>query len=454
MIRPGFESSGKHERGAWKVSARSAIYLPPAALTLVELLVVIIILTTLVGGVIPVLSPNNDTRKIRAAARGLQGYIAKIQAEAARTGRAQGIGVIESTAGSGVALEVFGLEVPPPFAGFSTASRARVIQTLTTNPTLYYIQFVLADVETPVPLASFPPTGDYEPDPVPPNFMQFGDVVKVGGNYYRLADRNFIGSDNSDVKSDGPYYATDAASFDHSNWTYFVEALDEDSGQTLPMVKVIEPSEDNFTHRVGAPQQYQLIRQPVNSSESPYQLPAGVAIDMQGSVVEGGQFTRDPPNGLPRYAYQPLFGGSLADKDLIGQDVFGVMFSPNGNVSQVIHNGEDVANGSRITLLLGRVENGGLAYELNGSGVLISADWTLDNNATNDELEKKQETVNWLNLDSRIVSIVTGSGRVVVSETAFVDARLAGSETVAVQAVEQLEAAHEFANAMTTVGGN
>ena len=40
---------------------------PHRGLTLIELLVVIVILTTLVAGVLPVLSPNNDTRKIREA---------------------------------------------------------------------------------------------------------------------------------------------------------------------------------------------------------------------------------------------------------------------------------------------------------------------------------------------------------------------------------------------------
>jgi len=68
-------------------------------LTLVELLVVIVILVTLVAGVIPMISPNNDTRKIREASRGLQAYINSAQAEAARTGRPHGIGFVERSLG-------------------------------------------------------------------------------------------------------------------------------------------------------------------------------------------------------------------------------------------------------------------------------------------------------------------------------------------------------------------
>ena len=96
------------------------------ALTLIELLVVIAILTTLVAGVVPLFSPNNDTRKIREASRGLHAYITLAQAKAARSGRPTGIAFQESRIGSGVALEVFQLEVPKGFSGFSEESRCSV----------------------------------------------------------------------------------------------------------------------------------------------------------------------------------------------------------------------------------------------------------------------------------------------------------------------------------------
>src|SRR5262245_21511640 len=70
------------------------------AMTLIELMFVIVILTVLIGAVLPVLSPNNDARKIREAARGLQTYIMQAQARAARTGRPAGIAFRESAPGS------------------------------------------------------------------------------------------------------------------------------------------------------------------------------------------------------------------------------------------------------------------------------------------------------------------------------------------------------------------
>ncbi|MEN0110409.1 MAG: hypothetical protein AAF805_06760, partial [Planctomycetota bacterium] len=53
---------------------------PPAparvAMTLVELLVVIVLVTILVTTAIPVLSPGGDTRKLREASRAINTYLA------------------------------------------------------------------------------------------------------------------------------------------------------------------------------------------------------------------------------------------------------------------------------------------------------------------------------------------------------------------------------------------
>ena len=90
-------------------------------MTLIELMVVVVILVTLVAGVLPLVSPNNDARKIREASRGLKTFLMAAQAEAARTGRPVGIGFRETslatrsntTPGSGMAIEVYQLAVPP-----------------------------------------------------------------------------------------------------------------------------------------------------------------------------------------------------------------------------------------------------------------------------------------------------------------------------------------------------
>ena len=106
-------------------------------------------------------------------------------------------------------------------------------------------------------------------------------------------------------------------------------------------------------------------------------------------------------------------------------------------------------NVSRILLLLGRVENGGLTANT----------WVTTANGTDEELEQKQSEINWLNQDSRWLAITTRSGRSVVDENAFVDTRDGVTDvdddniTFNADADEQIEAAHAFIQSMRRGGG-
>lgn len=433
---------------------RNPLFPVPKGLTLIELLVVIVILTTLVGGVIPVLSPNNDTRKIRAAARGLQGYITQVQAQAARTGRPHGIGFIENSAESGAALEVFGLEVPPPFAGFSTSSRVRIIEEQQPTPTngqrtnlIYYLQFITADVRdmNEVPLDAFPPD-DYPRDFMPPNFLSLNDVIEINENRFPLVHNNGLLAETFD--ENGFYNEIDKSLF---LCGYYLRS-DRGAGYTSldgsPLAFVERYEVGGNTYRVTAPLHYKIRRQPTNSSEAPYQLPSSIAIDMQGSIVEGSE---SAVVNYPRFPTDvSLFTNrsSIPDGDPIPIDSVGIMFSPTGAVDRLILNGNTATNYSRIVLLLGRIENAGIDPDVDNT----PRPWVFQDPSDKEELENKQETINWLSPDSRLVSIVPSNGRVVVSEPAFVDPSLLTPNEN--DAEEQIEAAHGFAHEMTTVGSN
>lgn len=417
-------------------------------LTLIELLVVIVILTTLVGGVIPVLSPNNDTRKIRAAARGLQGYITQIQAEAARTGRPHGIGFRESSVESGDALEVFGLEVPPPFGGFSTESRVVVAestpvfsgQALVYNPggrvdsrlefspqydgmQLYTLSFVLGGdpanvIEDPLPLRTF----------------QIGDEIDIDGNLFVIVDTS--GNSIFEYVGEAP------------NSVRYL-------GRSVREVRTVSAVECVWINNSGQvpPQglkRYTINRQPSNSSASPYQLPSSIAIDMQASIVEGSGRERFSnlrfPTATSLYTDRSALPENEPDNP-IPSDFVGIMFSPTGAVDRLIFNNKIMTDYSRIVLLIGRAENAGIDPDVDNT----PRPWVFQDPSDKEELENKQETINWLSPDSRLVSIVPGNGRVVVSEPAFVDPSLLGDPNVAEQ---QIEAAHGFAHEMTTVGSN
>ena len=379
---------------------------PRSAMTLIELLVVIVILTTLVGGVIPVISPNNDTRKIREATRGLQTYIMMAQAEAARTGRPHGVSFTESTAGSGIALEVSHLKVPPPFAGFS--SQSRVVATIVDDSQtrylygnvsrgndgrrfvgqynghrLYALQFVSTIKDA---------SGKNLPDLFPPRMLRVGDKLEIDGNTFLIVD---YGNDKS--------------------YPNKIEVIN-DIEYLVPQINVANPEPTycillNSTGQL-PPQnlkRYQFNRLPVKSAEAPYQMPSSIGLDMQASVVEGSDTDGFPTESSLHIHIDNRFRDA---NDNPIPDTFGILFSPRGGIERVIFNGQSLARPSRIALLMGRIENGGLTS---------SSEWAMDNNMSLDDLKEFQEKINWLNLDSRWLSIAVNSGRTVVTENGFVN---------------------------------
>src|SRR6187200_1228614 len=100
------------------------------AMTLIELLVVIVILTTIVAAAIPLMSPNNDDRRLREAARSVNTYITGAQTRAIATNRPYGVALkrlsqdTKRTEDRGVCLEMFYVAQQPPYAGFDSNSRA------------------------------------------------------------------------------------------------------------------------------------------------------------------------------------------------------------------------------------------------------------------------------------------------------------------------------------------
>src|SRR6476620_1398908 len=66
---------------------------PRRGMTLIELLIVIVIFTTIVAAAIPLMSPSNNDRQLREAARGLNTFISGAQARGISPNRRYGIGI-------------------------------------------------------------------------------------------------------------------------------------------------------------------------------------------------------------------------------------------------------------------------------------------------------------------------------------------------------------------------
>ena len=180
-------------------------------MTLIELMVVIVILITLVAGVLPLVSPNNDSRRIADSARSMQTFLMQAQAEAARLGRPVGVGFRETGVNSGVALEAYQMVVPPPYPGSSTLSRVSVTTMSefdSGGANLYgneedadsniegnwnggilfpdYWGARLYAVQTHMAIRAN--DGSLIADPLPPRMFRVGDIIEARGNRFVIVD--------------------------------------------------------------------------------------------------------------------------------------------------------------------------------------------------------------------------------------------------------------------------
>ncbi|MAT68040.1 MAG: hypothetical protein CMJ58_00795 [Planctomycetaceae bacterium] len=465
-------------------------------MTLIELLVVVIIATTLVVGVVPLLSPNNDARKIREAARELHTFVTRAQAEAARLGRPYGIALRESAADSGFALEAFMIAEPAPFAGFYEYSK--VVRTNASGPNVW-LQFVSFSTADNV----------YVEESMPPGMIRRGDRVEIGGVHYELIDGARSGDDIEDnfntPFAPGDFYAppnpNDWGGFRKSRFL----ARPVTSPPPFATSDFVYRNLNNQSERIGnasAPTPYVIHRQAAPTSGAPLSLPRGIGIDLVASGFDAVRFPigeannlTTPPVSVPPQVFDllpahPQFGRLLSSHwtgletssppplrlfDPVTPMVVGIMFQPSGAIESVVVNGERQIGYEQVFLLLGRVENA-------QSGVREAA-WTANNyltlptdmanavdfsslgnsGADKEEFNTRREERNWLNEDSRWVAISASSGRAVVAENRFVDPRGStvdfdydsgsNGSVLATDFDDQITAAQGFAAEMRRLGG-
>src|SRR4051812_44184665 len=307
-------------------------------MTLIELLVVIIIITTLVAAVIPLLSPANDDRRLREATRGLNTYITGAQSRAASSRRPFGIAIkrLSATTGkntvgdtlsdNGVSVEVQYVEQPAPYSGFDANSRASVAiyPDQITHPGYAIVRFLTRGTTS-----TGLPTG-WQGDLFPTGMIRPGDIIQINGTQFELSAELFVNSNikvvnlTQDVTKPEYYFAPP------NNGTPQILARPlNDSGQQ------IYPRYDNAGYSVGSDREpnapgkptspfwtnaepYKILRQATLTSDEPYQLPEGTAIDLRASGV-----------GSDNYFYV----SGIHDND---QNIL-VMFTPEGRVARVTY---------------------------------------------------------------------------------------------------------------------
>lgn len=441
-------------------------------MTLIELMVVVVILVTLVAGVLPLISPNNDARKIREASRGLKTFLMMAQAEAARTGRPVGVGFRESSSGSGVALEAFQLAVPPEYAGSSPESRVGINPTGQTypqipngkparfsssvqghlNPSYNGRDFAGARLyEVQSRLATKDAANNVQMDPLPPRMFRVGDVINADGKRFIIVDDKrhkevqlIPGDQNSAKYLDPP---NNLAGFENRLICVWLDEVDQGIGQVPPL------ADPNAVYR------YRIARQPAGgatanpftiSTQPAFQFPAGIGIDLNGSGFErsGEMFFFKNPTGLNNPP--PVSSG--------------ILFSPSGDIESVWQGFYQITDADRVFFLVGRGENG--SFQSDNENYTNQTDWYVDANMSDDELSDLRTKINWLHPESRWLLIERTATRLQVAENAVydprigdawdemnsaVDARTKKRSAAAVKGV-QVEHAHELAHGLSDGG--
>ncbi|MCC6493963.1 MAG: hypothetical protein IT424_13195 [Pirellulales bacterium] len=355
----------------------------------------IVIMVTVLAAVIPVLSPNNDARKIREASRQLSSMLAQAQAQAARDGRPYGIEFQESLVGgepSGTALEAYFVSEPASFSGFSASSQVRFL--IQDDPSTAFPDSMVTAAQFVSAGQMFPANGTnqlYALDPPPPRTLRLGDAVSAGGFLFTITDQDRDGDGNSDVVANDPnsFQQGDLYQDAPSNPRAQFACTLAGGSYYLPRAVVpydppalLPPPSRGWTN----PLPYKIKRQAARASDAALQFPRGIGIDLQASGTNlGGDFDA---------------GGV--------RDVVRIMFSPNGSISSFALNGVEVTAVDRIFLLLGVTENGNAQQE--------NYDFLAFPPIDDAELQQRRRKVNWLRPDARWVTIQTRSGRAVTSE--------------------------------------
>ncbi len=437
------------------LSASSVSNKKPLGMTLIELLVVIVILTTLVATIVPVLSPNNDTRKIREATRGLHSYITLAQAKAARSGRPAGVFFkklsldTRNSLDRGVCVEVFQLAEPAPFAGFAENSTLKVNDLGGSRVTLQFGSGL------GISFNSSPA------DALPPRMFKLGDIFEVAGYLFRIDDPDpfQLPTDLITDVENGTDQTNDNTKISRYNGTVYIDPTQS---------PIVDAQWLNWNPDMIAPPEarpYSGRRLPLISSQSPYQLPRGICIDLQASgmpttVSLTSSSCQSPFNSIPSLL--------TTDPNMVNNDDgIAVMFGPNGGIHQYLWNAGNIDHpastsaigntqiSSQVFFLVGRREN-------IPTPITTIADWDLAS-LTPEYREELREKINWLNSDSRWVAIGARTGRVITAENNFLDlslpgyspptADLVGLEGLKLSVSAQITAARQFASEMKREGG-
>ncbi|PHS03162.1 MAG: hypothetical protein COA78_18880 [Blastopirellula sp.] len=216
------------------------------AMTLVELLVVVLLLGIIMGIAATAVKNGTKGKKLREASRQVNAFVAGAQARAIETGRPVGIEIVRNENEPRAGLQIFLTETPATYAGDTTTATLQVT--------------IKGSLQT---------------------------VSSIRGNYYTFEDKSLDSISMSFLINNGDYIQLNF----RGEW-YKISNFS--GGKTF---QIFVPQVDNsFNYNYGDPGgdfvRYKIKRQPIRSSVSPLQMPTDTCVDLafSGMGIGGQQF--------------------------------------------------------------------------------------------------------------------------------------------------------------------
>lgn len=324
---------------------RHLLWLRPA-LTLVELLVVVAIAALLLGATLPQLKPALDDRKMREAARIVQGAITLAKARAAETGRPTAIWMERKGLAYGV--QIYLAETPLPYSGDDLSGYA-------------YLKELTAPLVGSADSVLLHPANTTLVSPLPTSLVRANDLIRFDyrGPLYRIVLISTVTASTSPTATIAmpPPYPGFAG-------TWF-------TGSTKPMTQIrfqaLTSSPDKGPRLTNAWVRFQVFRQPIRSLSPPIEMPRGTMVDFDFSGLEssGIEFRQLMPSPAPPATAPPMPEGPVK-----------IVFSPDGSIQSTDPGIRNWVSGawvfaplifktSDIHLLIGRIDRSGSSGESN-----------------------------------------------------------------------------------------
>ena len=327
--------------------------------TLVELLTVVSILTLLALLSVPLIGPALRAREAREAARSLSAMLSMAQNRAIELRRPVGILIERSEVEPDAGVAVHLCEVPQPFTGVSDGTKVRVAWDGSDAFTI---------------MGFFTGNGVLEPIT---GVIRPGDMIRLSGRPdLFVIERSLV--------NNGPGPKIDANRFlispDLATPATFWEIRLVGNAVQFPTM----PAMGMMGAAMGMDSTFEILRQPVKSTQRPLQFTPGGIIDLGlsgfGSLVDFNAFSVTKSSATSAEA---------------------IMFAPDGSLSSIYINGQlQPPLREAVYLLVGK-------QELTGATAV----------STSSELQIDEPAFNYQDPNARWLRIEPNTGQVIVAET-------------------------------------